>query len=98
MPFRETFQCLWCGRAHRARTTLDLEGWALLCPACLGRAGENEFIRFRLKRALAERSRAGQPPRPTAESPLTEGRPTGPSGLPFEPSTGADDSGDPDSG
>jgi len=31
----------------------------MLCPDCLGRAGENEFLRFRLKRALAERS--GQP-------------------------------------
>jgi hypothetical protein len=60
MPFRATFQCLWCGRTHRARSVSDLEGWALLCPECLGRAGENPFLRFRLKQALADRSREGQ--------------------------------------
>jgi len=59
MPFRAAFQCLWCGRTHRARSASDLEGWALLCPECLGRAGENPFLRFRLKQALAERSREG---------------------------------------
>ena len=60
MPSRAAFQCLWCGRTHRARATSDLEGWALLCPECLGRAGENPFLRFRLKKALADRSREGQ--------------------------------------
>lgn len=60
MPFRAAFQCLWCGRTHRARSVSDLEGWALLCPECLGRAGENSFLRFRLKQALADRSREGQ--------------------------------------
>jgi len=59
MPFRSAFQCLWCGRTHRARSPSDLEGWALLCPECLGRAGENPFLRFRLKQALADRSREG---------------------------------------
>lgn len=34
----------------------DLEGWAQLCPACLGRAGENGFLRMRLRTALAERA------------------------------------------
>jgi hypothetical protein len=38
----------------------DLEGWALLCPECLGRAGENPFLRFRLKQALSDRSREGR--------------------------------------
>ena len=60
MPFRSVFQCLWCGRTHRARSPSDLEGWALLCPGCLGRAGENPFLRFRLRQALADRSREGK--------------------------------------
>ena len=32
----------------------------MLCPECLGRAGENPFLRFRLRQALAERSREAQ--------------------------------------
>ena len=40
MPFRASFQCLWCGAAHTARTPDDLEGWAQLCPDCLGKAGD----------------------------------------------------------
>ena len=56
MPFRSAFACLWCGRRHRVRGPGDLEGWAQLCPECLGRAGDNEFLRFRLKRALTERA------------------------------------------
>ena len=76
MPFRESFQCLWCGKAHRARSAADLEGWALLCPDCLGRAGENPFLRFRLKQALAARSREGRPV-PTPAPPPGE-RPGGP--------------------
>ncbi len=59
MPFRATFQCLWCGRPHQTRGPTDLEGWAQLCPDCLGRAGENAFLRFLLKRALAERAESG---------------------------------------
>ena len=58
MPYRASFNCLWCGRPHEVRAPSDLEGWAQLCPDCLGRAGENEFLRFRLKDALAERARA----------------------------------------
>jgi SAM-dependent methyltransferase len=58
MPFRQTFDCLWCGRSHAVRTGDDLEGWAQLCPACVGRAGENGFIRFRLHAALTERGAA----------------------------------------
>jgi SAM-dependent methyltransferase len=56
--FRATFDCLWCGTTHGVRAADDLEGYAQLCPACIGRAGENGFLRFRLKTALAERSAA----------------------------------------
>jgi demethylmenaquinone methyltransferase/2-methoxy-6-polyprenyl-1,4-benzoquinol methylase len=57
MPFRPAFDCLWCGRSWQTRAPSDLEGWAQLCPDCLGRAGENPFIRNRLRTALAERGR-----------------------------------------
>jgi SAM-dependent methyltransferase len=56
MPFRATFSCLWCGTAHVTRGPDDLEGWAQLCPECLGRAGDNPFLRFRLRDALADRT------------------------------------------
>jgi SAM-dependent methyltransferase len=56
MPFRARFDCLWCGAPYEARTPDDVEGWAQLCPDCVGRAGENQFLRFRLKTALAERA------------------------------------------
>jgi len=36
----------------------DLEGWAQLCPDCVGKAGDNGFLRFRLRQALTERSAA----------------------------------------
>jgi ubiquinone/menaquinone biosynthesis C-methylase UbiE len=55
---RPTFACLWCGRAWTVRSADDLEGWARLCPDCLGRAGENEFLRFRLRSALEARAAA----------------------------------------
>jgi SAM-dependent methyltransferase len=58
MPFRSSFDCLWCGRAWETRSADDVEGWAQLCPDCVGRAGENGFLRFRLKAALTERSQA----------------------------------------
>jgi len=58
MPFRAAFDCLWCGRAWTTRSADDLEGWAQLCPDCIGRAGENGFLRFRLRAALDERGRA----------------------------------------
>ncbi|MGZ6295518.1 MAG: class I SAM-dependent methyltransferase [Candidatus Limnocylindrales bacterium] len=58
MPFRPTFDCLWCGRAWTVRAADDLEGWAQLCPDCLGRAGDNGFLRQRLHQALAERGKA----------------------------------------
>jgi demethylmenaquinone methyltransferase/2-methoxy-6-polyprenyl-1,4-benzoquinol methylase len=58
MPFRATFDCLWCGTPWQTRTPSDLEGWAALCAACLGRAGDNPFLAFRLRAGLTERSRA----------------------------------------
>ncbi|MBA3777997.1 MAG: class I SAM-dependent methyltransferase [Chloroflexi bacterium] len=61
MPFRASFDCLWCGRPHTARGDGDLEGWAQLCPDCVGRAQENEFLRYRVRAALAERTRALAP-------------------------------------
>jgi hypothetical protein len=59
MPFRESFDCLWCGRAWATRTPTDLEGYAQLCPDCVGKAQENGFLRFRVKAALAERAAKG---------------------------------------
>ena len=60
MVFRATFDCLWCAQSHAVRGLDDLEGWAHLCPTCLGRAGDNGFLRMRLKTALAERATAHQ--------------------------------------
>ena len=48
------FDCLWCGRAWQPRAADDLEARARLCPDCLGKAGENPFLRFRLHRALEQ--------------------------------------------
>ena len=56
MPFRASFACLWCGAAHVARSEDDLEGWAQLCSDCLGKAGDNPFLRFRLHGALKDRA------------------------------------------
>ena len=61
MPFRATFDCLWCGTAHTCRGSDDIEGWAQLCPNCIGKAGDNGFLRFRLRDAITERGRAGVP-------------------------------------
>ncbi len=58
MPFLATFSCLWCGTTYETRSTDDLEGWAQLCPTCVGKAGDNQFLRFRLRQALSERSAA----------------------------------------
>lgn len=65
-----TFACLWCGRSWTTRSPDDLEGWARLCPDCLGRAGENEFLRFRLRDALAARSATDSAGRPAGEADL----------------------------
>jgi len=56
MPFRPDFDCLWCGKAWKVRSADDLEGWASLCPECLGKADDNGFLRMRLRTALRERS------------------------------------------
>jgi SAM-dependent methyltransferase len=58
--YRDTFDCLWCGTSWSTRGPDDLEGWARLCPDCLGKAGANPFLRTRLRRALAARAGAGQ--------------------------------------
>ena len=68
MPFRATFDCLWCGARHTCRGGSDIEGWAQLCPDCVGRAGDNGFLRFRLHRALAERGAVTAPSIPAAPS------------------------------
>jgi len=60
MPFRASFACLWCGSDHTTRGPDDLEGWTQLCPECIGRAGDNEFLRFRLHQALGERAAAAE--------------------------------------
>jgi len=60
LPFRASFSCLWCGNAHTVRSPDDLEGWAQLCPDCVGKAGDNGFLRFRLRQALTERSAAAR--------------------------------------
>ena len=51
-----SFACLWCGRSWTVRAPDDLEGFAKLCPDCLGKAGDNEFLRFRLRAALEARA------------------------------------------
>ena len=60
MPFKATFACLWCGTTHTSRSTDELEGWAQLCPDCLGKAGDNGFLRFRLHAAINERGAAAR--------------------------------------
>ncbi|MFL5681991.1 MAG: class I SAM-dependent methyltransferase [Chloroflexota bacterium] len=71
MPFRATFDCLWCGTAHVCRGPDDLEGWAQLCPDCVGKAGDNGFLRFRLHQALTERGAATTAPAATATTNAT---------------------------
>ena len=60
MPFMPRFSCLWCGRAWETRGSDDLEGWAQLCPDCVGAAGDDGFRRMRLRAGLAERSAAAR--------------------------------------
>jgi len=64
---RSPFVCLWCGRSWTVRSADDLEGFAQLCPDCLGKAGDNPFLRFRLRSALAARAAAGSVAQPPAE-------------------------------
>ncbi|HEX5450877.1 MAG TPA: class I SAM-dependent methyltransferase [Candidatus Limnocylindrales bacterium] len=72
MPFREQFDCLWCGRAWTASDANALEGWSQLCPDCLGRAGDNGFLRARLRAAIEERGRATATSKETASQDRTE--------------------------
>src|SRR5438552_17130886 len=67
-PPLPTFACLWCGRSWTVRSSDDLEGFAQLCPDCLGKAGDNPFLRFRLRSALAARGAAGSAGQSPAES------------------------------
>jgi demethylmenaquinone methyltransferase/2-methoxy-6-polyprenyl-1,4-benzoquinol methylase len=71
-----TFDCLWCGRSWTVRAPDDLEGYARLCPDCLGKAGDNEFLRFRLRSALEARAAAAatRPDEPVAPGPPAEPR------------------------
>ena len=59
MPHRPRFDCLWCGTTWTVRGAADLEGWAQLCPDCLGKAGTNTFLRGRLRAAIEQRAAAG---------------------------------------
>ena len=68
---RPTFDCLWCGRSWTTRSPDDLEGWAKLCPDCLGKAGDNEFLRFRLRDALSARAAASHRPAEVSGPPAT---------------------------
>jgi SAM-dependent methyltransferase len=54
------FNCLWCGRPHQPRTADDIEAHARLCPECIGRAQDNEFLRFRLREGLRARAEAAR--------------------------------------
>ena len=67
---RATFACLWCGRSWTTRAPDDLEGYAQLCPDCLGKAGDNEFLRFRLRAALEARAADGASAPAPAHTPV----------------------------
>ena len=75
-PPRSEFACLWCGRPWTVRSPDDLEGYAQLCPDCLGKAGENPFLRFRLRSALEARAAAGASASPPpVDGPTSTGAP-----------------------
>src|SRR4051794_33774643 len=73
MPFRSSFDCLWCGTPWTVRGADDVEGWAQLCPDCVGKAGDNDFLRFRLREAITERgaSSGAAAPEPAARATAT---------------------------
>ena len=56
VAYLASFDCLWCGTAWTTRGPDDLEGWAKLCPTCLGMAGANPFLRGRLRQGLEARA------------------------------------------
>lgn len=68
------FACLWCGRSWQPRAADDLEARARLCPDCLGRAGENPFLRFRLRAGL-EAAGTGARAAGGTRPPVTDDRP-----------------------
>ena len=74
---RATFDCLWCGRSWTTRSPDDLEGWAQLCPDCLGKAGDNPFLKFRLRDAIVARGQANARAEPE-EEPRAADEPSGP--------------------
>lgn len=67
MTFQASFNCLWCGRPYQTRSGQDIEGFALLCPDCVGRAQDNEFLRFRLRQGLEARAAASRASDPDEE-------------------------------
>jgi SAM-dependent methyltransferase len=81
MPYRAAFDCLWCGNPHACHGTDDLEGWAQLCPSCVGKAGDNGFLRFRLRQALTERGATPPTMRPAAAAGGVEAPPSPPAGA-----------------
>ena len=58
--FHARFDCLWCGSPHSTRTRDDLEGWAQLCSSCVGKAQDNEFLRYRLRAGMQARAVAAK--------------------------------------
>ena len=59
MPFLASFSCLWCGAPHTLSRARRPRGLGAALPDCLGKAGDNGFLRFRLHQAITERGRAG---------------------------------------
>ena len=67
------------------RAAEDLEGWAGLCPECLGKADGNEFLRMRLRAALRDRAAAAAPATATAAEPSAPGSPAAEGASPVAP-------------
>ena len=64
MPFRESFDCLWCGRQYGVRDPADLEGWAQAELRSVN--GQIEYI---LRQAVNKRKEEKDVPPPPAEGP-----------------------------
>jgi hypothetical protein len=73
MAYRARFDCLWCGAAWHTRGPDDLEGWAQLCPTCLGNAGASPFRRDRVRSAISARAAASRPPERVVARPALPG-------------------------
>ena len=89
MPYLASFSCLWCGAPHTCRAPDDLEGWAQLCPPCLGKAGDNTFLRFRLHQAISDRGRAGSANPSEADAGVPIAAPARPAASPAAVEVGA---------